>query len=115
MPLYKIRRSLPGYTEDQLEAAALRAALCSHLFGDRVRWQRSFFDPARSEIHCIYEAEDPEELREHARLAHIPCDEITEVVEVLAEPFLVEADAQGGRMAPALHDLIGSDESTPAE
>jgi len=31
---------------------------------------------------CLYEATDPDAIREHARAARIPCDEVVQVVAI---------------------------------
>jgi hypothetical protein len=106
MPLFKIRRAMPGVTPEEVESAGLRAAFCTYAFDGEVRWVRSYFDAAASEIHCIYEATSPEQLQRHAALAHLPCDEVVEVTEILAQGFYEEAELEGGSEAPAARQLL---------
>jgi hypothetical protein len=109
MPLFKIRRAMPGASMQDVEAAGLRAAFCTYAFGGEVRWHRSYFDAAAGEIHCIYEATSPEQLQRHAALAHLSCDEVVEVTEVLAHAFYEEAESEGGAAAPMAQDLLGAE------
>lgn len=111
MPLFSIRRDMTGMDEEQLEAASMRAAFCTYLFDERLHWIRSYFDAERHELRCIYEAASADDIREHARLAQVPCDEVTEVRELLAEPYLETAADQGGAEAPALEALLRSQTS----
>jgi hypothetical protein len=86
MPLYRIERTMEPVSEAELEAAALRTQSCLSKFPD-LKWHRSFFDPVGWHTTCYYEADDPERIREHARMAAISCDSITEVIEVTPERF----------------------------
>ncbi len=100
---------MPGASLEDVEAAGLRAAFCTYAFDGDVRWVRSYFDAAAGEIHCIYEARRPEQLRRHSELAHIPCDEVVEVTEIPAQRFYEEAQIEGGADAPAARELLGAD------
>ncbi len=86
MPLYRIERQLPPVTEDEIEAAAFRGISCLVMFKDLV-WVRSFYDPQTYHFTCYYEATDPMTIRQHAEMAALPCDSITEVVEYLPDQF----------------------------
>jgi hypothetical protein len=108
MPLFKIRRAMPGATAEDLEAAGLRAAFCTYAFDGDVRWVRSYFDASAGEIHCIYEARHADQLRRHSELAHLPCDEVVEVHELLAQTFYEEAEMEGGAEAPGARQLLGT-------
>jgi hypothetical protein len=78
MPRYIIERSVPGLTNDQLEAAGRRSvAVLGQMQG--VRWVRSYVSAAEGKIYCEYDAPDPEAIREHARRAGLPADRISEV------------------------------------
>lgn len=87
MPLYRIRRNVGDISEPEVDAASFRAILCGAEFPG-LRWHRSYFDKAAGWIDCIYEANSAEDIREHARIARIPCDEIHEVVEVKPETYI---------------------------
>ncbi len=86
MALFRIERQLPELTQDEIDAAGFRSATCLVKFPD-LRWIRSFYDPRALHVTCYYEAQDPDRIRKHAEMAAIPCDSITEVVEVLPETY----------------------------
>ena len=87
MPLFKIERPFKATDDDDaLEAAALRALACAYWFQD-LRWIRSFVDRDRDHVTCLYEAASEADIREHARIANIPCDDIREVHEIGPELF----------------------------
>jgi hypothetical protein len=78
MPRYIIERSVPGLTDEQLDAAARRSITAiGEMKG--VRWIRSYVSAAEGKIYCEYDAPDPEAVREHARRAGLPVDRISEV------------------------------------
>ena len=81
MNTYVVRRRSGWATVKELETAAS----CSARVGvqempDRVRWIRSYVlreDDGRLGTVCIYQATDPDAIREHARRAGLPVDEVT--------------------------------------
>lgn len=84
MPKYVIERSMPG--AGRLSAAELRAASAVSnealaALSPRVKWQQSYVTD--NKIFCVYVAEDPEVIREHARLASLPADAIHLVGSVI--------------------------------
>lgn len=87
MPLYSIRRHLGPISQDELDASAFRAIVCSFQF-EGLKWHRSYWDRQGEEITCIYEAQTPRQLEEHSRVSRIPCDSIAEVKEVRPEPYI---------------------------
>ena len=82
MPKFTVRRDLPNATDVDIDAAALRAVACEAEMKGRVRWIRSYRDRDAERILCLYEAASEAEIREHAELARIPCDEVREVTEL---------------------------------
>ena len=78
MPRFIIERSVPGLTRDQLTAAGKRSVTVLAGMPD-VRWIRSYVSDAEGKIYCEYDAPSIESIREHARLAGIPADVISEV------------------------------------
>lgn len=78
MPLFMVRRDVPGLTQEDIDAAAFRAITCAFYFQGLV-WHRSFWDQGAGVLRCIYEAESPEEIVAHAQRARIPCDDVREV------------------------------------
>lgn len=54
-----------------------------------VVWIRSFVSDAAGKIYCEYDAPDKEAVREHARRAGLPVDEISEVsLEISPQMFV---------------------------
>jgi hypothetical protein len=90
MPLFTIRRMLPGATREDLDAAGLRATVCAYEFPG-LRWVRSYWDRPAGEVLCLYQAKDTAQIEEHSRRARIPCDEVREVV--ILGPGEVDGDA----------------------
>jgi hypothetical protein len=87
MDLYVIRRPSAWANTKELEAAGLKSArVGTEEMSDRVRWIRSYVvqEPdGRLGTICIYEARDPESIREHARRVGMPGDQIFPVLETI--------------------------------
>jgi hypothetical protein len=47
----------------------------------RVQWQHSYV--TADKVYCVYLAQSPEDLAEHARQAGIPADQISPVVTMI--------------------------------
>ena len=87
MPLFKIRRDVGDITQEEMDAAALRAILCAPQFPG-MRWHRSYWDREAGRVDCLYEALTLRDIEEHARVSRIPCDEIRPVDEMLPETYI---------------------------
>jgi len=64
------------------QAAAVSARIGNEEMPDKVRWIRSYVtkhEGGRLGTVCVYQATDPEAVREHARRVGMPCDTITPV------------------------------------
>jgi len=87
MQLYAILRREGFADEPDLQAAAARSTkVGDEEMSDRVRWIRSYVldeDSGRVGTLCIYEASDPEAIREHARCANLPIDEIIAIADTV--------------------------------
>lgn len=87
MKTHVIRRRSAWANLHELELAASRSArVGAEEMPDRVRWIRSYVveEPGgRLGTVCVYQATDPEALREHARRAEIPADEIAPVLRTV--------------------------------
>ena len=76
MPLYMIERT---FAED-LEVSSDDVKLIDEINADEgVRWLYSFLSADRRRTYCLYESPSPEAIREAARRANVPVDEIVEV------------------------------------
>ncbi|HEX9906399.1 MAG TPA: DUF4242 domain-containing protein [Propylenella sp.] len=87
MQLYAIRRRNAWQTPKDLEAAAAKSArIGNEEMADRVRWIRSYVvkepDGTLGTV-CIYEARDPESIREHAKRVGMPGDDISEIADTV--------------------------------
>jgi hypothetical protein len=91
MELYAIlRRSGWRSGADLEEAAARSTKVGNEDMPNDVRWIRSYvLDEGAGSVGtvCIYEATSPEAIREHARAADLPVDEVIPIVDtVLVRP-----------------------------
>ena len=76
MPLYVIEREFA----DDLEVSGDDVKLIDEINADEgVRWIFSFLSADKRKTYCLYEAKDPEAIREAARRANVPADVIVEV------------------------------------
>jgi Protein of unknown function (DUF4242) len=97
MNLYVILRRNGWATADDLEQAAARSAAEGDKDGSGVRWIRSYvISETSGELGtvCIYEADSPEALREHAGSVPMPADEVIPVVDTVVvrpDPVAVAA------------------------
>jgi hypothetical protein len=77
MPLYVIERNfaeaLDKVTKDDIDG--IKAINVD----EGVRWLFSFLSADKKKTYCLYEAPNPEAIREAARRAGVPADEIVEV------------------------------------
>jgi hypothetical protein len=79
MPLYMVERNFA----EQLQPTADTAAAVKQVNVDvGVHWLFSFLSADKRKTYCLYEAENPEAIREAARRLNIPADAIIEVGEI---------------------------------
>jgi D-aminopeptidase len=87
MDLYVIRRPGAWANLQELQAAGARSAkVGNEEMSDRVRWIRSYVvkEPdGRLGTVCIYQARDTESIREHARRAGMPGDQMVPVLDTI--------------------------------
>jgi hypothetical protein len=93
METYVILRRNGWRTAADLKEAAARSTAEGDEMPDDVRWIRSYVlaeqDGSVGTV-CIYQASSPEAIREHARRAELPVDEIVAV----ADTVVVRPDPQ---------------------
>jgi hypothetical protein len=79
MPLYVVERNfakaLEQVTKDDIDG--IKAINVD----EGVRWLFSFLSADKKKTYCLYEAPNPEAIREAAKRAGVPVDEIVEVGE----------------------------------
>jgi uncharacterized protein DUF4242 len=78
MPRYIIERSVTLLSREELDAAGRRSnQAIAQIPG--IVWIRSYVSEAEGKIYCEYDAPSPQAILEHARLAGMPVDKISEV------------------------------------
>ncbi|WP_298831890.1 DUF4242 domain-containing protein [uncultured Piscinibacter sp.] len=88
MPLYLVERKFAEALD--LDAAKVRAV--SEINGELgVNWVFSFLSADKRKSYCLYEARDPEALREAARRNGVPIDSIVEVSQAYGAHIPVPA------------------------
>ena len=93
MQLYGILRRNGWATAADLEAAAARSTEEGDKDGSGVRWIRSYVlaeESGELGTFCVYEADSPEAIREHAASADLPVDEVIPI----ADTVIVRPDPQ---------------------
>lgn len=86
MQLYGILRRNGWRTPADLQVAGERSAEVGDEPDSGVRWIRSYaLQEESGEVgtFCVYEAESPERIREHAENAGLPCDEIIPILDTV--------------------------------
>ena len=86
MQLYGIRRRTAWATPADLEAAGARSTEEGDKEGSGVRWIRSYVlaeENGELGSFCVYEADSPEAIREHARRSDMPADEIFAIADTV--------------------------------
>lgn len=82
MKTYVIRRRKAWASPQVLERVAAKSRkIGDEEMSDRVRWIRTYVvqeDDGTLGTVCIYQARDPESIREHANRVGMPADEIVE-------------------------------------
>ena len=93
MPLFIIERNFA----EQLDLTDDDVVAVSKINGEMgVNWVFSFLSADKRKTYCLYEAKDPDAIREAARRANVPADNIVEVSQAFgaaigAPPRLAQA------------------------
>jgi muconolactone delta-isomerase len=85
MSVYMVDRDLPGVQMDQLAAAQQAAIETSKKFtaeGKPVRYIRTTFVPGEAHCMCLFEADNPDIVREVNETAKIPFTRIVEALDL---------------------------------
>jgi uncharacterized protein DUF4242 len=86
MPVYMTHRDLPGATLDQLTELQKVMIDTSRRFtadGRPVRFIRSSWVPSESHVMCLFEADNPQVVRDVNESAGIPFVRIVEAVDLM--------------------------------
>lgn len=84
MPKYVIERTVPGVgtlgADELAELAACSNTVLAGL-GPGIQWVHSYVTD--EQLFCVYNADDEEVIREHARRGGFPCDRIRRVGAII--------------------------------
>lgn len=81
MPIYLAHRTVVESSEEDLEAAFVRAKEAADQMPE-VRWIRSYYSAEEGKIYCEYEAPSVEAIVEHARRAGLTLNSVMVVREL---------------------------------
>ena len=87
MPRYVIERTFAGGLKlpTTAEGAAIARRIIRHNAERGVTWVFSFVNPEKTKTFCVYDAPNPEAVRQVAEKNELPVDTITEVT--VLEPY----------------------------
>jgi hypothetical protein len=84
MPKYVIERDIPKVGDTSAkDLMAISQKSCSVLdqLGSRIQWIHSYV--TNDKIYCVYHADNPEIIREHAKRGGFPANRIEEVKAII--------------------------------
>ena len=84
MKRFIIERKLPGagnMTTEELQAISKTSVAVISILGKPYTWIQSFVTDDR--IYCIHEAENEEDIREHAKCGNFPINTVEEIRAVI--------------------------------
>ena len=85
MPVFMVERDLPGIKMEQLAAAQKAAIETGQQFtreGKNVRYIRTTFVPGENKCMCLFEAANPELVKQVNEQAKIPFTRIVEALDL---------------------------------
>ena len=85
MPVYMVERDLPGIQMDKLAAAQKAAIATSDQFtaeGKPVRYIRTTFVPGEAHCMCLFEAANPDLVKQVNDKAQIPYTRVIEALDL---------------------------------
>ena len=84
MQKFIIEREIPGagqLSAEQLQAVSGKSCQVLRELGPNIQWVESFVTPDK--IYCVYLAESPELIREHAKRGGFPANSVSPVVRMI--------------------------------
>jgi len=84
MKRYVIERNIPGVghlTPAQLKDASATSNTALAQLAGKVQWEHSYV--VDDKTFCIYMADSPESVQEHARMSGFPANKVTEVRTII--------------------------------
>lgn len=91
MPKFVIERVIPGIGASkaaELQAASQKSCSVLSELGTEVQWVQSYV--TNDKLYCVYNAASAELVREHARRAGFPANDVARVVTII-DPTTAEA------------------------
>jgi hypothetical protein len=85
MPKYIIEREVPGagkLTETQLKGIAEKSVEVLRDMGTKIQWLESFVTDDK--IYCVYIADNPATIQEHAKCGGFPSNRISKVHTIIS-------------------------------
>jgi hypothetical protein len=84
MPKYVIERELPGAGQlsgDEIHAISKKSNEVLQSMGGRAKWQQSYVTDDK--IYCVYIADNPQAVLEHANAGGFPANKVSQVATVI--------------------------------
>jgi len=84
MPKYVIERNVPGVgamSPDELQGLSQKSVEVLDSLAGRAQWLHSYVTDDK--LFCVYIADEPASIEEHARCGGFPCDAIHEVGTII--------------------------------
>ncbi len=91
MPMYVIERTIPGagkFSAEMLQGISAKSVGVIKDLGPGMEWVHSYVTDDK--IYCVYNANDADIIREHARCGGFPADVVAQVATVI-DPTTAEA------------------------
>jgi hypothetical protein len=85
MKTYLIEREIPGagkLTPQQLKDVSIKSCGVLKEMGPKIQWIHSYV--TGDKLFCIYKAENPDMIRDHAKKGGFPCNNIIEVGNIIS-------------------------------
>jgi len=90
MPKYVIEREIPGagkLSPEQLKGISQTSCGVLSKMGPEIQWVQSYV--TTDKIYCIYNAENEQMVREHAKQGGFPANSVSEVATII-DPITAE-------------------------
>lgn len=94
MPKYVIERNIPGagkLTSNDMQGIAQKSCGVLQNMGPQIQWIHSYVTDDK--IFCVYQAENEDQVREHARQGGFPANNVYQVKGMM-DPATAEGPAQ---------------------
>lgn len=85
MKTYVIEREVPGagnLTPEQLKDLSQKSCNVLKDLGPSIHWLQSYV--TGNKLYCVYQAENEDLIRQHAKMGGFPCNSVQEVATVIS-------------------------------